>query len=128
MLGIALPLPLLSLESFATTLATGDRADVPIALTDVHHIVSANTMAQALGVKNGLKRATALALAPHTVLGQADAMRDGQAILAVAHAALAFTPTVVLDMPDDPASASHTVLLEVQASLRYFGGLRVLLR
>src|SRR5690349_5321347 len=127
MLWIALHLPSLSLESFAATLPPCDEP-LPIALTDAHRIVDANAAADALGVKAGLKRATALALAPRIVLGQADAMRDAQAILGVAHAALAFTPTVVLDEPVDPASASHTVLLEVQASLRYFGGVRALLR
>ena len=136
MLWIALHLPLLSLESFAATLpppAAGEPTDpassaAPIALMDTHHIVSANESAQALGVKSGLKRATALALAPHIVLGQADALRDRQAIASVAHAALAFTPSVTLQAAADPASAPHTVLLEVQASLRYFGGRRPLLR
>src|SRR4051812_9511990 len=104
MLWIALHLPSLSLESFAATLPPRDER-LPVALTDTHHIVGADASAEALGVKAGLKRATALALAPQIVLGQADAMRDAQAIAGVAHAALAFTPTVVLDEPDDPASA-----------------------
>lgn len=131
MLWIALHLPLLSLESFACTLpppdpgAGGPRA---IALMDTHHILAADAAAQALGVKPGLKRATALALAPTIVLGQADAARDRQAITAVAHAALAFTPSVTLEPADTPEAAPHTVLLEVQASLRYFGGRARLLR
>ncbi|WP_280151047.1 DNA polymerase Y family protein [Piscinibacter sp. XHJ-5] len=130
MLWVALHLPLLSLESFATTLAPlGEEAGpAPIALVDAHHIVSANDSAQSLGVKSGLKRATALALAPHIVLGQADALRDLQAITAVAHAALAFTPSVTLEPAGDPQAAPHTVLLEVHSSLRYFGGKRPLLR
>ena len=76
-------------------------------------------MALQLGVKPGLKRATALALAPQLRFGQADARRDAQALRAVAHAALAFTPMVTLDA----AAALPCVLLEVRASLRYFGGL-----
>jgi len=127
MVWIALHLPLLSLETFAATLDR-DADDPPVAFTDAHVVVAANAAAQALGVKAGLRRATALALAPHIVLGQADASRDAEAVRAIAHAALAFTPTVALDAPDDPAAAPHTVLLEVQASLRYFGGLRALLR
>lgn len=133
MLWIALHLPLLSLESFTATLPgpedAGESAATPVALMDAHHIVSANAAAQTLGVKPGLKRATALALAPSLVLGQADAARDRQALMSVAHAALAFTPSVALDTDGgEPPSASHTVLLEVQASLRYFGGRRSLLR
>ena len=117
-------LPLLSLETFSATLPA-ELAGSARALVDAHHIVSANTAARTLGVKPGLKRATALALAPQITLGQADLARDAQALLAVAHAALAFTPMVVIE-PAVEGAQPHTVLLEVQASLRYFGGLPVL--
>ena len=130
MLWIALHLPSLSLESFAATLVLGpvrDAAEPPIALVDAHRIAAANGAALALGVKVGLKRATALALAPRITLGQADARRDARALLPVAHAALAFTPSVCLQPPGD-SGAADTVLLEVQASLRYFGGLERLLQ
>jgi len=119
MLWIALHLPALSLEAFAATLAPAQAA-APAALVEAHHIVQANAAARALGVQPGLKRATALALAPDLLLGQADAWRDAQALTAVAHAALAFTPAVAL--------VGQGVRLEVQASLRYFGGLEALLR
>ncbi len=136
MLWIALHLPLLSLESFAATLPpeTGGPA---LALLDANVIHSANAAARALGVKPGIKRATALALAPQLTLGQADPARDAQALSAVAHAALAFTPTVMIQPAGAAASAAvstsidaspDTVLLEVQASLRYFGGLPALLQ
>ena len=132
-LWIALHLPMLSLESFGATLAGDGVQDVhsmpqPVALMDAHHIVSANAAAFAMGVRPGLKRATALALSPDIVLAQSDAARDAQAILSVAHAALAFTPSVTLAAPADPQEAPHTVLLEVRASLRYFGGRNKLLR
>ena len=120
MLWIGLHLPWLSLESFAATLPPA-QAGQPLALIDAHHVVSANACAQALGVTPGLKRATALSLAPHLVLGQADELRDAQALTSVAHAALAFTPAVSL-------SPANGVLLEVQASLRYFGGLQSLVQ
>lgn len=130
MLWIALHLPLLSLESFAATLSP-ELCAQPIALLDAHRIVSANASARALGVKPGLKRATALALAPQLTLGLADAARDAQALTAVAHAALAFTPGVSIEPArggtSSNAVAPDTVLLDVQASLRYFGGLPALL-
>ena len=126
MLWIALHLPSLSLETFAATLAP-ELSAAPLALIDAHHIVSVNAAAHALGVKRGMKRATALALAPQLTIGQAHSARDAQALLAVAHAALAFTPQVVIE-PGAPDAAPHTVLLEVQASLRYFGGLNALRR
>jgi protein ImuB len=120
MLWVALHLPLLSLESFATTLPP-EQAGQPLALMDAHRVVSANAGAQALGVMPGMKRATALSLAPQLLLGQADELRDLAALTSVAHAALAFTPAVSLSPPSG-------VLLEVQASLRYFGGRDALLK
>ena len=126
MLWIALHLPLLSLESFTATLPPGQQQQ-PAALIDVHRIVNANAAALALGIKPHLKRATALALVPQLTLGQADAGRDAQALTSVAHAALAFTPSVTRE-PWDERSAPHSVLLEVQASLRYFGGPQRLLQ
>lgn len=130
MLWVALHLPCLSLESFAATLVAGGApvaSGHAIALVDEHQISAANAQAQAAGVKPGLKRATALALAPRITLGQADAKRDAEALLPVVHAALAFTPNVSLPPVSEPNTAPHTVLLEVQSSLRYFGGLERLL-
>jgi protein ImuB len=130
-LWIALHLPMLSLEAFAATIvAKADAAadEAPIALLEAHRIVSVNAAAEAQGVKPGLKRATALALAPKIVLGQADPARDAATLWPVACAALAFTPSVSLQPAAAHAAAPDTVLLEVQASLRYFGGLERLLR
>ena len=123
MLWLALHPPLLSLEAFCATLAPA-RLQEAVALVAEHRVVAVNEAALQAGVKTGLKRATALALAPELLLGQADAARDRQALEALAHAALAFTPSVTLEgrpgLPD-------TVLLEVQSSLRYFGGAVALL-
>ncbi|MEO5843329.1 MAG: DNA polymerase Y family protein [Caldimonas sp.] len=132
MLWVALHFPLLSLESFAATLLEADANPASkgpsIALVDEHRISAANAAAQAQGVKPGLKRATALALAPRITLGQADPARDAEAMLPLAHAALAFTPQVSLQPACEPGAAADTVLLEVQASLRYFGGIEPLLQ
>ncbi|MFT3956022.1 MAG: DNA polymerase Y family protein [Piscinibacter sp.] len=128
MLWIALHLPLLSLEAFAATLAPG-QGELPLALVDAHHVAAANAAARALGVEPGQTRATALALAPDLLIGQADAARDAAALGAVVHAALAFTPSVCIQPAQDPQRSADTVLLEVRASLRYFGGpLRLLQR
>lgn len=118
MLWIALHLPTLSLDAFAATLGDG-RDTLPLALLDGHRVAAANPVARQLGVEPGCKRATALALAPQLRFGSADARRDAQALRAVAHAALAFTPMVAIDAD----TTRPCVLLEVQGSLRYFGGL-----
>jgi protein ImuB len=117
MLWIALHPPALSLQAFAATFGAA-RLALPLALLDGARIAAANAVAAQLGVAPGLKRATALALAPQLLLGQADAARDAQALRALAHAALAFTPMVTLDA----GAGLPCVLLEVRASLRCFGG------
>src|SRR5881392_405508 len=106
MLWIALHLPLLSLESFVATLPGGAAKQQPVALMDAQRIVCTNAAAQALGVKTGLKRAPALA--PQLTLGQADPARDRMAITGVAHAALAFAPSVTLEPWGDASTAPHT--------------------
>ena len=138
MLWIGIHLPALSLESFVATLAPElcahgpvdtdgaldpDEVDPlgPVALIERHRVVAANAAARECGVRPGQKRATALGLAPHARLGEADAARDDAALMAVAHVALGFTPTVSF-------GGDHVVLAEVQASLRYFGGLPRLLQ
>ncbi len=142
MLWIALHLPLLSLESFAATRAAapsagdvgdaGHASEPPLAIIDAHHIASVNASARALGIRPGMQRATALALAPGITLGPANPARDADALMAVAHAALAFTPMVVVQPANDAVAAANrspdTVLLEVHASLRYFGGREMLLQ
>ena len=127
MLWIALHLPSLSLETLAATLPAGSD-ERPLGLLDGRALVAVNRAAHALGLRPGMKRATALALAPQLALGDIDAPRDAQALQAVAHAALAYTPLVTLQPAADPAASVDTVLLEVHASLRYFGGAPALLR
>jgi protein ImuB len=92
---------------------------VPLALLARHRITAANAAARACGVQPGQKRATALALVPHLQLAEAQPARDAALLQAVVHAALVFTPQVCTEGQD-------TVLLEVQASLRCFGGAQAL--
>ncbi len=130
---IALHLPQLSFESWLAVLPADLRAQ-PAALMNAHSVQACNAAAQQLGVQPGCKRATALALAPQLQLGRADVLRDRQVITSVAHLALAFTPAVTFaadagdGVVDQKHAAPHTVLLQVQASLRYFGGPAALLQ
>lgn len=137
---IALHLPRLSFESWLATLPP-DQREQPAALMHAREMVMCNDSAQRLGVQPGLQRITALALAPQLQIGCADVARDRQAITCVAQVALAFTPSVCwADLSMAPgrgaddgvrvesAAVPHTVLLQVQASLRCFGGPTVLLQ
>jgi len=112
---VAVHLPALPMEAFAATLAP-DQAHRPLALLDGARVTAVDARAWEAGVRPGQRRATALALEPALLLGRADAGRQRQALRAVAWAALQFTPCVTEQEP-------HTVLLEVAASLRLFGGL-----
>ena len=118
MLWLALHLPLLSLEAFCATLPPGSTSQA-VVLVALHRVHSVNPAAAEAGVRPGMKRATAQALVADVLLAEADPARDAAALCAVAHAALAFTPADCLH--DD-----CTVLLEVQGSLRLFGGLAAL--
>lgn len=119
MLWFALHLPALSLEAFAAALPAQQQRQ-PLALQEAQRVVAVDAAAADAGVQPGMTRATALALAPALCLAQADARRDAQALQAVAHAALAFTPAVALE-------GRATVLLEVASTLRCFGGADALL-
>jgi protein ImuB len=127
MLWLAIHLPALSLEAFCATLPAGHGAR-PVVLVADHHVVAANAAALALSIRPGLKRATALALCADVLLAQADAARDAAALQAVVHVALAFTPSVTLDGAVPAVTTCATVLMEVQASLRLFGGRATLLQ
>jgi protein ImuB len=149
MLWVALHLPALSLESWRASAPSRSACGAPLhkdasgpaepdlrrpldgphVLIADHRVQHADAAAMARGVRVGMQRATALALAPDLQLGQADARRDARALRAVAHVALGFSPSVAW-LPaagaDDPA-ALVGVRLEVQTCLRYWGGLPRLL-
>lgn len=111
---LALHLPLLPLEAFCATLSAADAAR-PVALLAEHRVSQVNAAAAERGLRPGIKRATALTLAAELLIAESHPGREAAALRAVAHAALAFTPMVVLQ-------DAQTVLLEVQGSLRLFGG------
>jgi protein ImuB len=90
------------------------------ALSDHARILLPDLVAFRLGVRPGSTRSHAFALAPQLTLLAVDVRLETQALEAVALALLAFTPKVVL-------SQANTVLLEVGASVRLFGGMKALL-
>ena len=139
MLWIALHLPALSLESWAAT-RDAAQAGRPMALLQDHQVQHADALALARGVRPGMKRSTALALAPDLLQAASDLQRDALALRAVVHVALGFSPAVAWATPPelratgefaDAQPAPHAglvgVRLEVQSTLRYFGGLPALL-
>ncbi|MBL8330820.1 MAG: DNA polymerase Y family protein [Rubrivivax sp.] len=118
-LWIAVHLPSLPLEAFASTLGPEQEA-LPLALLKGARLAAVNEQAARRGLRPGQQRSTALALAPDVVLGHADELREAALLQAAGHAALGFTPSVSLQ-------GQRTVLLEVSTTLRAFGGLERLL-
>ncbi|KWZ40602.1 DNA polymerase [Burkholderia savannae] len=84
-------------------------------------VLIADAAARSRGVRAGMKRGGVLTLAPGTRLVERDPAREADALRAVALALLRFSPCVALD---DEA----TLVVDVGASLRLFGGLPSLCR
>jgi len=74
-----------------------------------------NPAAEQLGVRPGLSVSAALALAPGLAIVDRDRVREAQVLQKLAAWAIRFTPAVSLD-------ETNAVLLDVQASLKCFGG------
>lgn len=106
-------------------------------------VLTMTPQAAALGVRRGLRRGGVQAIAPQAVLHERDLRREQEAIEAVALTLLQFTPEVALvpdfspDYPPQKSSRTgrlgasakanatvipHSVVLDVTASLRAFGG------
>jgi len=118
MLWIALFLPELPLQ----VSHRGLLPDLPLVVSDGGQqrpvVLAANGPAQAAGITPGMAVAAAQALVHELVVQPRDLAREHAAIHSLACWAMQFTPTVTLE----PSG----VLLEVQASLRLFGGLPLL--
>lgn len=118
MLWIALYLPQLPLQALPGS-HTGLEAALPVAVTEQHMLLGANRAAHALGVRAGQSVATALSLLPQLVVFPRDRPREAALVERLALALAALTPHLSLT-PDG-------VLLEVQSTLRLFGGIHALL-
>jgi protein ImuB len=108
----------------------------PLAISNTTHILSSNSTASALGVQPGIKRATALALAPDLKLFTQDQHREQQALDTIALTVLQFTPNVSMQYEvsleaalglkapssQDQNTRPAGLLLELEASLLLFGG------
>lgn len=82
-------------------------------------LVAVNAAARAQGVQAGMSLAAALAACPQLQGRTRDTRQERLRLIALAEAALAFTPRVSLEPPDE-------LLLELQGSLRLFGGFEAL--
>jgi len=107
----------------ATATATLQRA-LPVAVVEHERVVLANAPAMALGVCHGMRRGGVQALSADVVQLDRDLAAEAALMTSVALTLLHFTPAVAID----PEPESATVMLDVTASLRLFGGHRALCR
>ena len=116
-LWIGIHLPRLPLEVFCPRWSD-DRCTVVL---EQERVVAMSTLAEQAGVEEGMRRGGALMLAPQAQFQQRALPLEADAQHAVAMALLQFTPQLA-------QAEEATLLLDVGASLRLFGGVRALCR
>ena len=117
MLWIALDFPCLPLETFALASAHAE----PWAITDGADVLVCNQPARALGVRPGMRLSAACALSPRLNYRLRDAAAETATLNTLAAWAGQFTPNVSLESP-------RALLLDIEGSLRFFGGIRPILQ
>jgi protein ImuB len=116
-LWIGLYLPQLPLEVFCPNWS----ADSGSVVLEQERVLAVSPAAQAAGVQVGMRRGGVLMLMPEARLYQRTPEREGEALHAVAMALLQYTPLVA-------QAEESTLLIDIGASLRLFGGIRALCR
>src|SRR3954453_7783443 len=120
-LWIGVHLPLLCLEVFRPKWSR-DAHEAPdaaegLAVLDKERVVASDAIAREAGVCIGMRRGGVLTLAPTTVMHERDGAAEVNAVREVATGLLNLSPQVVI-------AEESTVLVDVSASLRLFGGIR----
>jgi len=110
---VAIHLPRLSLEAFRPRWSR--EAEHGCVVLERDKVLIADARAREAGVRLGMKRGGVLTLAPQALLYDRDTLKEADLLHAVAFALLQFSPMVAL-------CAEETVLVDVSASLRLFGG------
>jgi protein ImuB len=116
-LWIGLYLPQLSLEVFSPPWS----ADAGSVVLEQERVLAASPAARAAGVQVGMRRGGVLMLLPEARLHERAEAREAEALHAVGMALLQYTPQVA-------QAEEATLLMDIGASLRLFGGIRALCR
>ncbi|HEX7934244.1 MAG TPA: DNA polymerase Y family protein [Paraburkholderia sp.] len=121
-LWLGVRLPSLCLEVFRPKWSreTSDPAN-GIAVLEKERVIAMDARAREAGVCMGMRRSGVLTLAPATVMHERDSAAEVNTVREVATGLLNLSPQVVI-------AEESTVLVDVSASLRLFGGIRSLRR
>jgi protein ImuB len=117
MLWIALDFPRLPLETFALASAHTE----PWAIADGTDVLVCNQPARALGVHDDMRLSAACALSPQLNYRPRDTTAEAATLTTLAAWAGQFTPNVSMESP-------RALLLDIEGSLRFFGGIRPILQ
>jgi protein ImuB len=116
-LWIALYLSRLPIEVFCPNWSS----DTGTVVLEQERVLAVSPLARAAGVQIGMRRGGALMLMPDARLVERDVLMEAEALHAVAMALLQYTPLVA-------QGEESTLLLDIGASLRLFGGVHALCR
>jgi protein ImuB len=116
-LWIGLYLPRLPLEVFSPNWST----DSGCVVLEGERVLAASPLARAAGIKLGMRRGGVLMLLPEARIVERSLEREAEALHAVAMALLQYTPQVA-------QAEEATLLIDIGASLRLFGGILALCR
>jgi protein ImuB len=116
-LWIGLSLPRLPLEVFSPSWCT----DAGSVVLEQERVLAASPVARAAGVQPGMRRGGVLMLMPEAQVHERSPQHEAEALVAVAMAMLQYTPQVA-------EAEEASLLLDIGASLRLFGGIRSLCR
>jgi protein ImuB len=116
MLWVAFCFPRLALEARLRGCASSEAAGEPWAVVENRSVLACSAAAEAAGVRPGSALATAWALVPQLRTLPREAGAESEALEAIATWASQFSGKVSLEPPQG-------VLLEVEGSLRLFGGI-----
>ncbi|HEY1148560.1 MAG TPA: DNA polymerase Y family protein [Pseudoduganella sp.] len=116
-LWIALHLPRLPLEVFCPRWSD-DQCSVVL---EQDGVIALSDLAHACGVRPGMRRGGVMMMAPDALQHERAPLKEAEALHAVAMAMLQFTPQVA-------EGEEASLLLDIGASLRLFGGIRKLCR
>jgi protein ImuB len=118
-LWIGVHLPHLSREVFRPNWSPDSEGGLVV--LDHERVITCDKAASDAGIRAGMRKGGVLTLAPDASIFDRDELREQQAVSEVATALMQFSPQVTL-------AAEQTVLVDVSASLRLFGGIRAILR
>ena len=118
MLWLGVHLPLLPLEAFGASASAGANAEAaaPCCVVEQRRVGWPDAAARAAGIAPGMALASALALVPALRVLEREREREAALLQLLALAASRYTPQLAL--------RADGLLLDIEASLRLFGGLR----